>query len=80
MPLRPGRGREKEIDDMSDILLSSPVVWLYVLYVTGLVIAFVVDWTNSSGPKGDPRRSRPEEGVHKPWSSRDWYPPAGMPW
>jgi hypothetical protein len=64
---------------MSDILISSPVVWLYVLYVGALLVAFLVDCARSCGTQVDRRESRSDEGLDTACASRDCDPPAGRP-
>jgi hypothetical protein len=65
---------------MSDILLASPVVWLYVLYVGALLVALLVDCVRSPGPAVDRWESRSEEGPRKSSARNDCDRPAGVPW
>jgi hypothetical protein len=60
---------------MADILLSSPLVWLYLLYVTALVIAyFCAGHPNPSGREEDRRRCWSGRGIRRPLTLGDGGP------
>ena len=74
---------------MADILLSSPLVWLYLLYVAALVIAhFCAGHSNPSGRKQDRRRGWSGWGIRRKEQAEDgqarghklhrWYPPSRL--
>jgi hypothetical protein len=65
---------------MADILLSSPLVWLYLLYLAALVIAhFCAGRPNPSGREEDRRGCWSGRGIRLPRTSGDGGPglPAG---
>jgi hypothetical protein len=49
---------------MSDILVSSPLMWLYAFYVLAMVLAIL--WPGRHTRPKDAARRRPEQRIHRP--------------
>jgi hypothetical protein len=60
---------------MSDILLSNPLLWMYVLYVVAiLVAAFWADRSGGSSAIESSKQGTPEQAIRKPGGWRDGGP------